>query len=219
MRDELERRVVGPLQVVEQHEHRRGGGELLEQRADRAMGAIALVLQRGGRCGARGADGGQHARELGDAVAEHPLDPLGAEPGDVVVERVDPHAERQVLLELGAAAGQDDAVALLPAAGELLQHAGLADAGLAAQRDEAGIAPERLQRRRHRRELAPATDQGALLRDGRHSGTVTRGDRAEGIRPRRAQASRRTRATALRPRYRRLMIVPSGTPSACAASA
>ena len=106
------------------------------------------------------------------------------------------------------------------AAGELLQHPRLADAGLAAQGDEAGVAPERLERRRDRRQLPPATDEGALLRERRHSGTVARGDRA----PSGAQAASElgladARGDGVRPRYRRLMIVPSGTPSASAASA
>ncbi len=132
--DELERRVVGPLQVVEQDDHRRAGGELLEQRADGAVRAVALVLQRRRRRRVARADRGEHAGELRHAVAEHPLQPVLAEPGGVVVERVDPDAEREVALELGPAAGEDDAAALGAARGELLEHPRLADPGLAAKR-------------------------------------------------------------------------------------
>ncbi len=173
VRDELERGVVGPLQVVEQHDDRRAAGELLQQRAHGAVCAIALVLQRGRRRGVAGVDGGEHAGELGDPVAEHPLQPVGPEPGGVVVERVDPHAERQVALELRAAAGQHGAAALAPAPCQLLQHARLADAGLAAERHVPGIAPEALERGRDRCQLTPAADQGALLEDRRHTGTLT----------------------------------------------
>ena len=100
--------------------------------------------------------------ELRDAVAEHPLEPVLAEPGGVVVERVDPDAERQVLLEFGAAAGQDHAPALRPAIGELLEHPRLADAGLAADGDEPRVAPEAGQRSRDGRQLPPPADERAL---------------------------------------------------------
>ena len=195
--DQLERRVVGPLEVVEQDHDRRRGGEVLEQRADGAVGAVALVLQGGrGRRVAR-ADRRQHAGELRDAVAEHPLEPVLAEPGGVVVERVDPDAERQVLLELGAAAGQDHAAALGAAIGELLEHPRLADAGLAADGDEARVAPEAGQRSRDGRQLPPAADERALGPGVGHRptvpATVTAGLRRFRRRPAPARRRRRRR--------------------------
>ena len=219
--DELERRVVGPLEVVEQDHHGRRGGELLEQRADGAVRAVALVLQRRrGRRVAR-ADRRQHAGELGDAVAEHPLEPVLAEPGGVVVERVDPDAERQVLLELGAAAGQDDAAALGAAVGELLEHPRLADARLAADGDEARVATEAGQRSGDGRQLPPAADERALRPGVGHRSDCTPGRYGVLTAAQAATGSSAPTAvaTASRPRYSRLMIVPCGTPRASAASA
>ena len=80
----------------------RGAGQPLQQGAHGAVGAVALVLEGGRRGCALRADRREHARELRDAVAEHPLQALGAEARRVVVERVDPDAEREVALELVA---------------------------------------------------------------------------------------------------------------------
>jgi hypothetical protein len=194
VRDQLQRRVVGPLEVVEQDDQRRAAGELLEQRAHRAVRAVALVLQRGRRRRARGRDGREHARELGHAVAEHALHPVGSEPVDVVVERVDPDAERQVALELSAAAGEHDAALLLGAAGELLEQAGLADPGLAAQRDEAGAPADSLECRHDRGELAAAADE---LPARGHGPTVTaRRGRCRIFSRARGRAGRRPRGRA-----------------------
>ena len=77
-----------------------------------------------------------------------PLQPIGPEPRDVIVERVDPDAERQLALELGAAAREDEVPALLAALRELLEQACLADPRFAAQRDEGRPPPaEALERR------------------------------------------------------------------------
>ena len=199
--DELERRVVRPLHVVEQDQDRRRGRHLLEQRAHGAVRAVALVLERRRGRRAVGGDRGEHARELGDAVAEHPHQPVLPEPGGVVVERVDPEAEREVALELGAAAGEHDAAALLAAPGELLQQARLADARLAADRDVARLAAESLQGRRRRGQLPAAADEHAgVTCQRRHTRTVaprvTTGLRwfnLEQIRRRPARARRRAR--------------------------
>jgi hypothetical protein len=49
MGEQLERRVVCPVQVVQGEDHRLAGGEELEQRAHRVVQAVALVLLAGGR--------------------------------------------------------------------------------------------------------------------------------------------------------------------------
>ena len=54
---------------------------------------------------------------------------------DVGVERVDPHAERQVALELGGRAREHQVAALLGLPPQLGQQPGLADARLAFDRD------------------------------------------------------------------------------------
>ena len=53
----------------------------------------------------------------------------------MLVERVDEHRVRQVALELGGAAGQDEVAALVGDPLELGQQARLADAGLTDQLD------------------------------------------------------------------------------------
>ena len=75
---QLERGVVGPVQVVEdQHDAALGAGQPLEQGVDGAVGAEALVLQAA-RCGRlRGAVGrgrGQDPRQLPQPVAHQPLE-------------------------------------------------------------------------------------------------------------------------------------------------
>ena len=89
-RDELQRRVVGPVEVVEDDHHRLARGEPSEQGADGAVGAVALVLQAGGHA----ADGGDDRGELRQLVADQPLQPVDAEERGVVGERVLPDAER-----------------------------------------------------------------------------------------------------------------------------
>ena len=128
--DQLHRRVVGPVDVVE-HEHDGPlGGELLQQRAHRPMRAEPLVVQPAeGDVAGRGR-GRQHPRQLGHAVPDQPLEPGRAERGDVVVERGDPDAERQLALQLGAAPDEHEVPARLglgaaarPAAGSCRSRA------------------------------------------------------------------------------------------------
>ena len=72
VRDQLERGVVGPVHVVEHEHDGLAHRQPLQQRADRAVGVEALVLQAArGRAGRRRR--GQHARELGHAVADQRL--------------------------------------------------------------------------------------------------------------------------------------------------
>ena len=99
--EEIGRGGVGPVEVVEDEHERLGGGELLQQHAYSAVGAIALV--EGRRQGHRRVgEGRKQLSELGADSRIEPLEAAGVEPFDVVLERVDEDPERQVLLELGA---------------------------------------------------------------------------------------------------------------------
>src|SRR6185436_15923842 len=102
------------------------------------------------------------------------------EPARMVVQHVDPEAERQVALELRAAAAQHEAAALLASGRELLQQARLADARLAAHRHEARGAAQRLQLPAHGRELAAAADEGSARAARRHATTLTGRERGVG---------------------------------------
>ena len=131
--DQLQRGVVGPVDVVE-HEHdgllRR---EPPEQRAHRPMGPEALVLEPAVRHVPAGRR--QHLRELAGAIADERRDAVGAERGDVVVERGHPDAERQLALELRAAPAQHEVLARPRASRQLGQQTRLAGAGLAAHHE------------------------------------------------------------------------------------
>ena len=100
------------------------------------MGPVALVGQRYRRRDLLIRRRGEDASELPEPLTEHPAQPIGAEPRDVIVERVDPHAEGHLPLELGPAAGEDEVSAFLAAFRDLLEQACLADPRFAAQGDE-----------------------------------------------------------------------------------
>ncbi len=107
--EQLDRRRVGPVEVIE-HEHERlRRRELLEQRAHRAVAAVALVLERRARARSRAwiargrrarAPSGRHRRGLRGESGSSPL--------DVLVERIDEDRERQVSLELRRRAREDE---------------------------------------------------------------------------------------------------------------
>ena len=166
---QLERSPVGPVKIVQDHDDRAGRGDALEKRADGAMRSEALVRQP---CGSiLGPGRRQHVGELADSVGEHPPQPIGPEPGDVVVERIDPDAERQVALELRAATVQDEVPALFGARHQLFEQPGLADPRLALERHEPARAlRESLHRLRERGRLLPAAHQGPGA--ARHLGTT-----------------------------------------------
>ena len=159
---------VAPVQVVE-HEHQRlGVGQQLQQRADRAVGAVALVgdapRRRRSRAAATGSTWPSSSSQLGvpGLVAAQVLR------GHVGVERVDPHAERHVALELGRGAGQHEVAALLGARAQLGQQPGLADARLALQRDARRRRPRRARRAPPRAAPSSASRPTVVLRAESH---------------------------------------------------
>ena len=166
--DQLERGVVRPVDVVEHEQERVAHRHPLEQGTHRAVGVEALVLEPAGRGRRRRR---QDAGELGDALADQRLELSLAERGDVVVERVDPDRERQLALELGAAAHEHRVAARGGALGQLAEQPGLADPRLAVDHQPGcAAAAEAVERGLDRRELVAASDESRplCLHDGRH---------------------------------------------------
>ena len=98
------------MEVVEGEDQRHPCSEALKQRPDRAVGAVALGLEVGARRVAAREIGerGEHRGDLRTAFSAEPLQLARVEGAEVVVERVHEHAERKLLLELGAAPGEDE---------------------------------------------------------------------------------------------------------------
>ena len=123
------------------------------------MRAVALVLQARGDVPDRRQDRGQ----LGQLVADEPLQPVDAEELGVLGQRVLPDAERQLALELGRAAGQQQRSGPAGAGRQLVQQARLADPALARERQHgAAPAPEFFERGVHGRDLSPAPEQRSV---------------------------------------------------------
>jgi hypothetical protein len=143
VQDELDRRLVGPVQVVEQQRDRPLAAEQLEQRAHGAVVAEALGGARRRelrRLGVRERRGGQDRRQIG---ADR-LDAARVERRDVVVERVDGEAERDRALVLGRPPFEHEHAG----PGRALAHRGhqraLADARLPEHAERASRARRRL---------------------------------------------------------------------------
>ena len=100
--DQLDRGRVRPVEIVE-HEHERlRRCELLEQRAHRAVAAVALVLERHRVVGCERGQRREDVRELRPHVVVEAREPVRVEPSHVLVQRIDEDRERQVALELRA---------------------------------------------------------------------------------------------------------------------
>ena len=142
--DELQRRVVGPVQVVEREHDAGVGAQRLQQRADRAVGLEALVLEAAGGGARQPVEPGHDRRQLGRLGADEAREAVGAQRRGVVAERVDGDPERQVLLQLGGAAAEHEVAARVGTRAELVDEPRLADPGLPADRQDrraAGLQP------------------------------------------------------------------------------
>ena len=132
--DRLQRRVVGPLQIVQREHDGPGRRQPFQQRPYRTVRAVALVLQPGRHPPHQG----QHGRELRQLIADQPLEPIHAQERGVIAQRVLPDAERQLALQLRRTAGQDQRVA--GPRGQLIQQPRLADPALAREREHPAAA-------------------------------------------------------------------------------
>jgi hypothetical protein len=137
--EQLDRRRVGPVEIVENEDERPEPGEVLEQGAHRPVAAVALVLDRDVVAAREREERGEDVRELRAHVLVETLERGRVEPADVLVERVDEDGERQVTLELRRGAGEDEAPSRVSPTGELHEQASLADPGLADELDHARL--------------------------------------------------------------------------------
>jgi hypothetical protein len=157
--DQLDRGVVRPMHVV-QHQQQAGARarQPLQQRPNRAVRPVALGLQAAGLGRALGGCG-EHPAELDQLAAREPLQPVTAETCGEVVQRVDPDAERELALELHAAAGEHQVPARLGLLDERGEQPRLADPGLACDREPTRTPePQPCERGGERRPFAPTTD-------------------------------------------------------------
>ena len=122
------------MDVVEHEQQPRLAGQRLQQRPHRPVRPVALGLQAA-RLGPPVRRGGEHAAELDHLPPDEALEPLRTEPGGEVVQRVHPDAERELALELHAAAREHEMAARLRLGDERLQQPRLADPGLACDRE------------------------------------------------------------------------------------
>lgn len=108
MGGELDGGAVRPVQIVEHDDDGAMARHRVEQGADGTVRAVALLGKR-----RQGRDGGsrngrKHPGELFEPTTEETLQSIETERAGVVVERIDPDAERDVTLELGAASREDE---------------------------------------------------------------------------------------------------------------
>jgi hypothetical protein len=137
VQDQLDRGVVGPVEVVEQQGHRPLAREQLQQCAEGAVAAEALA---GARCRRRGARERRRRRQRRGQVGADGLDAAGMHRRDVVVERIHHEPERDVALVLGRAAVEDEQAGGPRAPGQGVQERALADPGLPEHGEHAALA-------------------------------------------------------------------------------
>jgi hypothetical protein len=160
--EQLDRRRVGPVHVVQNQQHGRACRKALEQGADGAVGPVTLVDERRSLSGRhQGPERREDRGQLEEPFACQPLRRASVERGEVFVAGVHEHREREVALELDAAAFEHEVAAPVRAPSEFREEAGLADPGLPCDRGDPGRAV------RGRIELAVESRKLALPPDER----------------------------------------------------
>ena len=196
---QLQRRAVRPVQVVEDEHDRRLGADLADQRGDGVEEAVALRvgLRPGDRArrqvvGGRRPELRQQDRELGRARAEPLAQRVQRRARRPAAQHLDHGLVRRQRL-LVEAPVEDDRAVLVGARGQLGRAARLADAGVAGQQDERalaldGLAPAALEVG----ELDAAADERVAVDGG---GQRRRPRRGLPRRPARRDRARRARCT------------------------
>ena len=131
---QLDRRRVAPVQVVEHQDQRLGRRDQIQQRADRAMSPMAFVDQPAGSRRAVAVERRQHAGQVVEKLGIEVLARVEVLGGDIGVEGVDPDPERKIALELRGRAREHHVAALLGLPPQLGQQPGLADPRFALDR-------------------------------------------------------------------------------------
>ncbi len=152
--EQLDRTLVRPVQIVED-EHQPGRlGDQLQQRPNRPVQPVPLGVDQ------VGGTGGGNRREHGREKCELPLseggETLRAQFGELVVERVDEHTERDVGLELRSACAADRPSCCVRELPQLRQQPALADPRFAGDRDAPGATFARQHRAQDRDFSRPA---------------------------------------------------------------
>ncbi len=139
--DQVACRPVGPVEVLDDEDHRRHRRESVEdgRAAARTGGPAPSSSSRPDRVLVRGrAEVGDEAGEVGAAVADDGLELLGREATDQSAKRLDDGGVGQrAVTEDDAAAAEDHRPVAVREVGELADEPGLADAGLARDHDRA----------------------------------------------------------------------------------
>ena len=131
--EELDRRSVGPVEVIDEEHERRHGREPLQQIAHRGVHAVAVVVDRGGTASRRRVQRRQDLRERVECPVVECIEAVWLEPPDVFVERVDEDPEGEIALELGCRPAEDEVAMRIGPSGGLGEQAGLPDPRFADQ--------------------------------------------------------------------------------------
>ena len=132
---ELDRCLVGPVEVVEHDDQWAIPREELEQLSHGPVGAVPLVGNGAALALGGPVQGRKDVAELPRVLRAPRFPELELLRGDVGVQRVGPDPVRQVPLELRRRATENERPALLPPAFQLGEEMCLADPGLAVERD------------------------------------------------------------------------------------
>ena len=137
--EKLDRRGVGPVDVVE-HEHDRAHlGEALEQCPYSAVAPVALVLDRHPPSLPERDQGREDRGQLGPDIWTKVTEAKRVDPLDVLVEGIDEQPEREIALQLSGTAREDGVATCVGTFGELGQKAGLSDSRLAHELERRGL--------------------------------------------------------------------------------
>src|SRR3954465_7525709 len=138
--EQLDRRRIRPVKVVEHKHERPRLREELEERTHRPMYAVALVLQRQDGGSRESRKGGKDLRELRQYVLVELLQATRIESAQVLVKRVDENRERKLPFELRTGSCKDEPALGIRTTGELPEQAALADPGLTYEFDRDEVA-------------------------------------------------------------------------------
>jgi len=174
-REQLDRRRIGPVHVVEHQPERLLEREPFEQLDHGPVRAVALGGERGAGLRER-RERREDRRQLANVGGVESPQPARIELGEVIVERVDEHRVGQVALELLGAAREHQHDALRGARRELREHPRLADPRLARELEHAHVPGLDLAQQRLQPCLLPGPAYERRRREPcRHALMLTRG--------------------------------------------
>ena len=167
--DQVERRAVGPLHVLEDEHQRPLGGQARDEPENKLRNSGCTVV--GGAHLLAGLELGEQPGDLAPCRAQALAELVDSELGGERAQHLDERSERDPLTsELDAAADEHARAGLVGPPAELVDQPRLADAGLATYEDRRGLSGNRpLQGAIEHRELSLTTDQHRADEAGGHS--------------------------------------------------